>query len=249
MTTSKASTLPIHSPLEQQPQLPLPRCLLKWRQGQLLVKPCQQSIQLPALDSAQLLAECLSHSSARLIRIDPGLGEASLKFWADACQQANKTLFLRLPSVHKSPNQRVNWWLRRVIEWLCAAILLLCLSPLMLGLLLLMRRRALAPIRQRWCVGERGRLFRLLEFRLENSDTTPLRRWLRQYMRKLPQLFNVLRGEMNLFGPHPRTLHDAVRMSPPEQRQLNILPGVVDLRREMVSKLLDADAVRHWELK
>ena len=244
MTTSKAS--PIHSPL-QKPQVPLPSYTLKWRQGQLLVRPCQQLLQMPALESAQSLAECLSHSPVRLVRIDPGLGEASLKFWADACQQANKTLFLRLPSAHKLPKPRLFvWWLRRLLEWLCAAILLLCLSPLLLGVLLMRGRPA--PYQQ-WRVGERGRLFRLLEFRLEDSDTTSLSPWLRQYLEKLPQLFNVLRGEMNLFGPHPRTLHDAVRMNPQEQRQLNALPGVFHLRRAMASNLLDTDAVKHWELK
>ncbi len=244
MTTSKAS--PIHSPL-QKPQVPLPSYTLKWRQGQLLVRPCQQLSQLPALGSAQL-AECLSHSPVRLIRIDPGLGEASLKFWADACQQANKTLFLRLPSAHKLPKPRMfGWWLRRLMEWFCAAMLLLCLSPLMLGVLL-MRGRTLAPSQQ-WHVGERGRLFHLLEFRLEDSDTTLSKAWLRQFMEKLPQLFNVLRGEMNLLGPQSRTLHDAVRMSPQEQRQLNALPGVFHLRRAMASNRLDADAVKHWELK
>ena len=245
MTISKASTLPIHSPLE--PQVPPPHCTLKWRQGQLLVKPCHQLNQLPALANAQLLAECLSHSPVRLIRIDPDLGEASLTFWADACQQANKTLFLRLPA-RKLPQQRISWWLRRGIEWLCAAMLLLCLIPLMLGLVLLMRGQ-FAPCQQ-WCVGERGKLFHLLEFRLENSDTTPFTGRIRHdSLAKLPQLFNVLRGEMNLLGPHPRTLHDAVRMSPLEQRQLNTLPGIFDLRREMASNLLDADAVKHWELK
>jgi lipopolysaccharide/colanic/teichoic acid biosynthesis glycosyltransferase len=95
---------------------------------------------------------------------------------------------------------------------------------------------------RQWCVGERGKLFRLFKFRtgLVNAQTlehevmgnqkslqkhedgksiTPLGLWMRKYsLDKLPQLFNVLRGEISLMGPRPWTLYDAVRLSPEERR-------------------------------
>lgn len=191
---------------------------------------------LPSLESEQWLVECLKRSSVRLVRIDPNLGEASLKFWADACEQASKAVFLRLPPAHKLHSQRRlrSWW-SRLIDSIAAALLLLVLSPFILGLAWLMRVQSPEPIFLRqWCVGKRGKLFRIFKFRtlVVNAQTlehevmgnqnlqnrqddrkiTSLGRWMRKYkLDKLPQLFNVLRGEINLRGPRPLSLYEAVR--------------------------------------
>lgn len=262
MTTSKVSTLLTYSPQNhlQQDNYSL-RCTLKWRQGQLLVSSEQQLKQpyLPSLDSEQWLLECLKHSQVRLIRIDPGVGEASLKLWASACEQASKRVFLRIPATQQLPSKRCprSWWLKRLIDWSAAALLLLVLSPVMLGLVCLMRLESPEQIFCReWCVGERGKVFRLLKFRttvvkatpLEQSmmgnqksllyskddqKMTPLGRWTRKYsLDKLPQLFNVLRGEMSLVGPRPWTLHEAVRISPEGRVKLNALPGIIGALQE-----------------
>ena len=240
MTTSKLPTLTAYSRLPQtQQNNNSSRCTLKWRQRQLLVSLEQQFCRsyLPSLESEQWLVECLKHSSVRLVRIDPNLGEASLKFWADACEQASKTVFLRLSPAHKLHSQRrlQSWWLSRLIDWSAAALLLLVLSPFMLGLAWLMRVQSPEPIFLRqWCVGKRGKLFRSFQFRTlvvnaqtleyevmgnqnmqnreDNQKITSLQRWMRKYkLDKLPQLFNVLRGEMNLRGPRPLSLYEAVR--------------------------------------
>lgn len=257
MTISKIPTLPTYSPKNQKQQNNhIPRCTLKWRQRQLLVSLDAQSNQpyLPSLENEQWLVECLKRSSVRLIRIDPDLGSASLKFWAFACEQASKPVFLRLSAAQQPPWQRrpQSWWLNRLIDWIAAALLLLVLSPLILGLVCLMRVQSPSePIFCReWCVGERGKLFRLFKFRtmVVNAQTleqevmgnqksiydrdeksiTPLGRWMCKYsLDKLPQLFNVLRGEMSLVGRHPWTLYDAARLSPEGRQQLRALPGVV----------------------
>jgi hypothetical protein len=233
MTNATIPTVPkIYTPFEQQPDKHLPECTLKWRQGQLLAKQPQQvkQPQVPLLKSEQSLVECLKCSPVKLLRIDPDLGETGLRLWADACEQANKPVFLRIPATQELPRQRslLRPWLNRLLDWSAAALLLLALSPVMLGLVLLWRVHAPGPIFCReWHIGERGKLFRLLKFRTDAPLITLLGRWMGKYsLYELPQLFNVLRGEMSLVGPRPWTLHDAVRISPEKRQQMNALPGI-----------------------
>ncbi len=48
--------------------------------------------------------------------------------------------------------------------------------------------------------------------REDDQKITSLRRWMRKYkLDQLPQLFNVLRGEMDLRGARPLSLYEAVR--------------------------------------
>ncbi|MDB9484428.1 sugar transferase, partial [Dolichospermum circinale CS-537/05] len=75
-------------------------CTLKWRRGQLLVK---SSGKLPhpylaSLENQQSLIECLKHSPVTLVSIDPKIGDSLLRLWADACQKANKPIFMSIPS-------------------------------------------------------------------------------------------------------------------------------------------------------
>ncbi len=226
-------TQKIYFPFDQQRDKHSLQYTLKWRQGQLLVNLYNQlpQPQLPPLRSERWLVECLKRSPVRLIRIDPDLGEAELRFWADACEQAKKPVFLRLPTAHALPRQQSqrSWWLKRLIDWSASAILLLVLSPAMLGLVLLIRIYLPGPIFVReWHVGKRGKLFRVFKFRTDAPRATPLGRWMRKYrLDELPQLFNVLRGEMSLVGSRPWTLCDAVRISAGKRQKLNALSGIV----------------------
>ncbi len=254
-------------------------CTLKWRQGKLLVRHSQQVKQsyLPALEDQRWLIECLKHSDAQLISIDPILGEQSLKFWADSCNQAYKPVFLWLPFTHELPQQHspIMWWFKRLLDWVIAALLLLILSPIMLVLAVFIHFDSPGPIFfQQWRVGERGKLFKIFKFRTMVIDAeklhhhvmttqkglhkrqddpriTPLGRWMRKYsLDELPQLFNVLRGEMSLVGPRPWALYDAVRISPQGQQRLNALPGITGAWQvQNRSTLLDLDAVNNIDLE
>lgn len=260
-------TLESYSPTKHQQYERSSQYILKWRQGQLLVSLAEQVKQpyLPALENEQRLIECLQRSPVRLVRVDPELGETKLRFWADACEQAGKSIFIKVPANPKLLKKaEASWWLKRLIEWSIAALLLVILSPLILVLTWLIHSQSPGPIfSEQWCVGKRGKLFKTLKFRTtvdtdklghkhkDNSELIPLGQWMRKYrLHKLPQLLNVLRGEMSLVGPHPWILKHAVRVSPEQQEQLNALPGITGIWRiQTKSQLLDLDAIMHCNLE
>ncbi len=230
MTTSIIPTLENLYDVSQSHQDNRGDCTLQWRRGKLLVKPPGQVKQpyLPALNSKRSLVECLQHSPVSLVSIDPKLGEALLRFWADACEEAQKPIFLSIPASKKLPNQPFRQ-LQRLIDWIAAFVLLLLVSPVMLGLIVLMQVYSPGSLFcHEWRVGERGKLFRLIRFHTQN--TTPLERWMGKYsLDNLPQLFNVLRGDISLTGFRCWTLEDAV--------QINKLPEI--------TALWEADAQSH----
>lgn len=249
MTTSIISASdPCYSETQTQKGDRHPYCTLVWRRDQLLVKPLGNLKQpyLPVLDDEQLLVECLKHSSVKLVRIDPKLGEAKLNLWASACEQASKPIYLRINSGKNyriSENSLLKTF-KRLGDRIVALLFLLVISPIALGLALLMQLSSSEPILEReWHVGERGRLFRGFKFR-----TTALSK--KTGLHNLPLILNVVRGEMSLTGPRCWTLAEALELSAKEQQQLNKLPGVVGSWQveEVESNQLILDSVNSFEL-
>ncbi|MGC1308073.1 MAG: heterocyst development glycosyltransferase HepC [Phormidesmis sp.] len=208
---------------------------------------------IPALQNLQWCEACLHCSPVKAVRLDMSLGEDTIKSWANACDRTGKRAFIRLPTAAYLPRIRAprTWQFKRMADWLAAAILLLCLSPLLLLTAALVYIDSPGPVFfKQWRVGCRGQLFKIIKFRtmrpdaeqlhhqvmgeqaglhkLENDPRiTTVGRWLRKYsLDELPQLFNVMRGEMSLVGPRPWALYDAVRIEPAFQYRLNALPGV-----------------------
>ncbi|OUL24511.1 sugar transferase [Nostoc sp. RF31YmG] len=221
MTTSIIPILQNHYTLPEQDQDHCsPYCKLLWRRDQLLVKSPGQVKQpyLPSLYNEELLVDCLKHSPIKLVSIDSKLDEAWLRFWAEACEQANKPIFLRLPSGNQRLKQANSFskQLQRVIDWIVALVLLLLISPVMLGLVLLMQVDSPGSLfSYEWQVGERGKLFRAIKFRTtEGHNITPLGLWMGKYnLNNFPQLLNVVQGDRSLMRSHCWTLEDVVRLS------------------------------------
>ncbi len=258
--------------IQQQEDHSSPYCTLQWRRGQLLVKSPKnlQQPSLAALNTEESLVNCLKNSSVNLVRIDPKLGEAKLKLWAGACWQAKKPIFLHLPAVNKhlKPSNSPSWWLKQLINWIAALVFLPVVIPVILGLVLLIRLYSPgSPFSREWHIGERGKLFQVIKFRTtvaegkehqlevikyhnrlcdsaDDKYTTLLGRWMRKSgLDNLPQLLNVIRGEMSLVGPRCYTLAEALRLTVDEQQQINTPPGMLNLAQvKAESNLLDLDS-------
>jgi len=136
--------------------------------------------------------------------------------------------------------------IKRVFDVVCATIGLLALAPLGILLALGVKLADGGPIFYRQIrIGQFGRPFRIWKFRsmIVNADKlgvpltrdqdpriTRIGRFLRKTkLDELPQLWNVLVGDMSLVGPRPEVPR-YVELYTPEQREvLNCKPGITDL--------------------
>lgn len=127
---------------------------------------------------------------------------------------------------------------KRAFDVAAASLLLVLAMPAMAVVALLVRARLGSPVlfRQRRA-GRDGAPFEVLKFRSmrdgpgEDADRlTPLGRMLRATaLDELPQLVNVLRGEMSLVGPRPLLPEYAPHYSPRQATRLTVRPGLCGL--------------------
>jgi lipopolysaccharide/colanic/teichoic acid biosynthesis glycosyltransferase len=135
--------------------------------------------------------------------------------------------------------------LKRLLDLLVAASALILLAPLLLVVAALVRLDSPGPVlfsQER--VGHRRKLFRILKFRTMKHSERPngaqitvagdaritslgakLRKW---KLDELPQLVNVLRGEMSLVGPRPEVPRYAALYSEEQREVLEARPGITD---------------------
>lgn len=133
----------------------------------------------------------------------------------------------------------------RFFDILFSFLGLLVLSPLLLILCLLISLEdGASPFYAQQRIGKEGRPFRLFKFRSmrRNADAlglitvggrdpriTRIGYWIRRYkLDELPQLYNVLRGDMSVVGPRPE-VEKYVKLYTEEQRRvLSVRPGITD---------------------
>ena len=115
--------------------------------------------------------------------------------------------------------ERTNWMAKRAFDVVVSGFLLLITAPVMVLCALAVRLTSPGPaLFKQKRVGQGGRLFEILKFRTmeinDDSETTwtvhqdPRITWVGRFLRpthldELPQLWNVLRGDMSVVGPRP----------------------------------------------
>jgi sugar transferase EpsL len=130
---------------------------------------------------------------------------------------------------------------KRIFDILAALLGIILLSPLLLLIALLVRVLHGPPaLFGQTRPGYKGTLFRIYKFRTmtdaraadgsllpDAERLTPLGRFLRaSSLDELPELFNILRGEMSLVGPRPLLVQYLERYSPEQMRRHDVLPGI-----------------------
>jgi lipopolysaccharide/colanic/teichoic acid biosynthesis glycosyltransferase len=132
---------------------------------------------------------------------------------------------------------------KRIFDVCVAAVAIALLSPFLLLIALAVRSSSPGPVLYRQeRIGLHGRPFRILKFRSMVRDAdrmasnvsatsdpriTRVGAFLRRYyLDELPQLFNVLKGDMSLVGPRPETPEFVALYAPEERQVLMVRPGI-----------------------
>jgi exopolysaccharide biosynthesis polyprenyl glycosylphosphotransferase len=184
-------------------------------------------------------------------------------------------------SVRRKPVQQA---IKRAFDIFASSIALALLSPLMITVAALIKLTSRGPVLfKQHRVGLHGRVFHMLKFRsmVANAEElkarliamneqqgpvfkmrrdpriTAVGRFIRKYsIDELPQLINVLRGEMSIVGPRPPIPAEVDKYEAWQRRRLSVRPGLTCVwqvsGRNQISfeewMYLDMQYIDHWSL-
>jgi len=182
--------------------------------------------------------------------LDPGAVKAEFKIlYAVAGKGAKLRIEKMQPVTNMNacahPQNRRNDMAKRALDLVASFLGLLLLWPVFLVVTVLIKKDSPGPVfYQGLRVGRDGKPFRLLKFRsmVDKADTlggsstpqddariTKVGAWLRQTkLDELPQLINVLKGDMSLVGPRPQVRWAVDLYNPEEKAILRLRPGITD---------------------
>jgi exopolysaccharide biosynthesis polyprenyl glycosylphosphotransferase len=174
--------------------------------------------------------------------------------------------------------------IKRVLDVVVASCALIMATPGMLAIAALIRIDSRGPVFYRAKrVGRKGRQFLCYKLRtmevganslrdamrkrnqrdgpcfklVEDPRVTRIGHWLRRYsIDELPQLWNVLNGEMSLVGPRPHPVDDVARYELNHLRRLDVTPGMTGLwqvtarqnRSFRTNMELDLEYIERWSI-
>ncbi|WP_166241162.1 sugar transferase [Paenibacillus turpanensis] len=165
---------------------------------------------------------------------------------------------LPVVSLIKTPMQGAGLILKRLFDIILASLFIIISSPVFLFTAIAIKLDSKGPIfYKQKRIGKNGKPLQMLKFRsmvlnaetqlqslLEKNDAdggivfkmksdprvTKIGKFIRKFsIDELPQLFNVLKGEMSLVGPRPPLPHEVELYDDWEWRRLEVLPGITGL--------------------
>lgn len=134
--------------------------------------------------------------------------------------------------------------IKRILDFLFSLIILLILLPLFLVVAILIKLDSKGPvIFKQSRLGKDGNVFKVWKFRtmidnaekmgtgLTTAQNDPRITRVGKILRKtsideLPQLINVLKGDMSFIGPRPAPVHHLKQYNENERQRLKVLPGI-----------------------
>jgi len=196
----------------------------------------------------------------------------------------SRYLDLAVINLYTSPRMNFELIIKRIMDISISMLLMLLFLPLFVIISILIKTTSKGPVffkQQR--VGYNGRLFTLYKFRTMVKDAEKLKCKLwhcnemdgpvfkmrddprvtrvgavlrRASVDELPQLINVLKGDMSLVGPRPPVPPEVARYSLPDRRRLSMKPGITGIwqvsGRNNISfsqwMEMDREYIDHWSL-
>jgi len=185
-------------------------------------------------------------------------------------------------SLHREPIPENKLFIKRVVDVVVSSIALLMASPVLAVIAIAIKLDSRGPAF--YCaprVGKKGRKFTFYKFRTMVVDAeaqkerlralnersgpffkiqndpriTRVGYWLRKFsLDELPQLWNVLKGDMSMVGPRPHPLDDFAQYQLEDLRRLDVMPGITGLWQVSARKdpsfdknlALDLEYIDNW---
>jgi exopolysaccharide biosynthesis polyprenyl glycosylphosphotransferase len=239
---------------------------------------CKQNLALEMVD--HLIATCRELGITFKIKSSVG----SINYLPSSkLTHLEKTPFLTFIN---TPNNSITWAWKSISDFVIAATLLFLISPVFLIVALAIRSTSKGPaLFKQKRVGLHGRQFYIYKFRtmVQNAEELKARLMAQNesdgptfkikrdpritrigaFLRKtsldeLPQLFNVIKGEMSLIGPRPPLPSEVSQYEDWQLRRLSVKPGItctwqiIPNRNEVIFDKwmkLDIKYIEDWSLK
>jgi len=156
----------------------------------------------------------------------------------DLLTEKDRSVFTEHRSKKRSIYQK---YIKRVIDFTLALLLLIFVWPFLLVIFVLLRIKIGSPVMlQQRRPGFKGKPFAIYKFRTMTEERDSNGRLLPDEQRitkvggilrsfsldELPEIFNVLRGEMSLIGPRPLMMQYLERYTPEQARRHEVMPGI-----------------------
>lgn len=155
-------------------------------------------------------------------------------------------------------------YVKRLLDIVLSAVGILVLSPVMLATAFLVRLKLGTPVifRQKR-PGKDEKIFEMYKFRSmtderdKDGNLLPDEIRLTEFGKKLrassldelPELFNILKGEMSVVGPRPQLVRDMVFMTAVQRRRHTVLPGLTGLAQINGRNNISWEEKFKWDLQ